>query len=349
MLKYLWVCSALACGSSFAFAGEYDENYRQNMTLLSGFLKNETEAEKAKVEEFNKFDLVYSLGSKDLPNFTADSNDTLKVMWWNIDCATSVKRLDKSSRYKSNLEENLVKLINSSFRPDVLILGEYCPYYLSDAFEKTLNESYAFKHHLVRNIPQFKTSSGKTNERNGIMVLSDHSLKRVVEDTLYASFEDRKDDKMNRTYLLLEVSKGQKKLYLNPLHIYNPWREYRDQYGAIATLLEIDSGQNNANAYQAKQIVEKNLRNVSLDEQLLIIGDLNSPKNFYAINGLGYKTLTHNYVSLISDTADTYIQGGAFMNTAIDHAFGQNIDALYGRVWPLAGSGHLPIYLVLEH
>lgn len=295
----------------------------------------------------DELELVYDFDSSELPEKKYE-NELLRVMWWNIDCATTTAKVNGSKSYKSNLEKNILNILSSELRPEVLILGEYCPIYLSDNFEKVLQGKYKYKHHLERNIPQYKTSSGKTNQRNGIMVLSDHPLKLLADEPLYASNEKLQNDKKNRRYILLQIAKGSRKVYLNPLHLYNPWREYRAQYGLISTFMEIEGGSENPNALQGRQVVEKNLNYVSPESSLLVIGDFNSPKSFYAVNGYTYKALNNSFQSLIADTSDTYLDSGAFMSSSIDHAFGQNLKALYGRVLPLAGSGHLPLYLIVE-
>ncbi len=298
-------------------------------------------------EQFDRLDLSYALTARDLPPATVDP-EAVRVMWWNIDCATSATKIRGQKSYKSNLEKNILDIINSDMRPNLLILGEYCPYYLSPEFAKTIFGKYKYNHHLVRNIPEFKTSSGKTNERNGIVVLSDYSLSPVIQEVLYADEKNKTNDKKNRSYLLLKVKNKFREFYLNPLHLYNPWRNFFSENGMFSTFFEIDSGTQNPNAQQGKQVIEKNMTYTAESDSLLIIGDLNSPKNFYKVDGYVYKMFNANYVSLIADTSDTFVSSSMFQSSAIDHAFAQNMNAVYGRVLPLAGSGHLPIYIIIQ-
>lgn len=289
---------------------------------------------------------VYPISEQDLPP-TESPEDAIKVMWWNLDCATNVTSI-KGKNYKSNLEKNILDVVDSKIRPDILVLGEYCPYYISNEFSKALNAKYKYKHHLVRNIPEFRTTSGKTNERNGILVLSDHPLSLVIEDTLYADEAQRSNNNKNRKYILFQIKTGQKSFFLNPLHLYNPWRNFYSDHGILATFFEIEGGTENPNAQQGRQLLSKNQSYVPKDSSLLIIGDFNSPKSFYAVDGYVYKLIRSHYDSLVLDSADTFISAGAFQTASIDHAFGQNLISLYGRVLPLAGSGHLPIYVIFQ-
>lgn len=306
---------------------------------------SESEADRALKKEFESFESNDELAIHDLN--LPETDNSIRILWWNIDCGTATQRLSGHRNYKSVLEKNILTLVNSAFRPDVLILGEYCPYYLDDNFESFLKSNYRYKHHLVRNIPQFRTSSGRINERNGIMVLSDYSLNIERESVLHGNEQQDSTDKRNRKYLLLSLKAHGEKIFLNPVHLFNPWRDYRNNHGLLATFFEIESGKNNANAIQGRQIVKNNLSYVEKEEKLLIVGDFNSPRSFYAVDGYVYKELSRNYVSLVDDLSDTYM-GGGFMNTIIDHAFGQNLQALYSKVWPLKGSGHLPVYIVIE-
>lgn len=298
-------------------------------------------------EQFDSLDLLYALTARDLPIATV-SPEAMRVMWWNLDCATNATKIRGQKSYRSNLEKNILDMINSDMRPNLLILGEYCPYYLSQEFAKTIFGKYKYNHHLVRNIPEFKTSSGKTNERNGIVVLSDYPLSPVIQEVLYADELTKVNDKKNRSYLLLKVKNKFREFYLNPLHLYNPWRSFFSENGMFSTFFEIEGGTQNPNAQQGKQALEKNMTYTAESDSLLVIGDFNSPKNFYAVDGYVYKMFNSNYVSLIADRSDTFVSSGMFQSSAIDHAFAQNMQAIYGRVLPLAGSGHLPIYIIIQ-
>lgn len=296
-------------------------------------------------QEFESFDIHYRLEANKL---NIDNQQGLSVLWWNIDCGTAAIKINGDNIYTSDLEKNLWTLVNSKLKPEVLMLGEFCPYYLDKKFVSALEKLYKSKHHLVRNIPQFKTSSGKTNERNGFLVLSDYKLSLVKETTLFGNAKLKEGDKSNRKYLLLSIVKNQVTYYLNPVHLYNPWREVRNSKGIFGTLDEISKGEDNPNARQGQQLVNLNTNLVDPQARLLVIGDFNSPKSFYAIDGYVFKLMSKNFVNLVDDMSETFVNGNSFMTASIDHAFGQNITPYYAYVWPFRGSGHLPLYIVFK-
>ncbi|MGH1469431.1 MAG: hypothetical protein ACRBBP_11265, partial [Bdellovibrionales bacterium] len=76
----------------------------------------------------------------------------LKVFWWNIGCSSAkgLKNISEDLRPgfdPVNQWKNIEALVNDEeARPDVLILGEYCPKYFQQKTYDLLNATYPHIH-----------------------------------------------------------------------------------------------------------------------------------------------------------------------------------------------------------
>lgn len=275
-------------------------------------------------------------------------NQGLKVMWWNIDCGyeSSAPKL-KDNLKTTNLEANLINLSQSKYKPDVLILGEYCPTTMSEHDQNALKNTYQHNYHLARNIPEHRTSSGRVNQRNGFLILSDYPFEILKEEMLLAS-KDRPDLESDRMYLLFKVIKNKKQFLINPVHLVNPWRDIYKESGKIKTFIEITSGSENKNAVQILNLINKFHENRINNIPYLIIGDFNSPGSIKGFSGWGFKTVRSELTPLLLNHEYTFIGNQVFPSTNLDHAFGYSLTSSYAQVWPLDGARHLPIYVVID-
>ncbi len=272
----------------------------------------------------------------------------LKVVWWNIDCGLETSEVKiRSNLRTTNLEANLKKLTSSSFKPDVLILGEYCPYSMSEEDQRFLKDAFKDNHHVERNIPRFTTASGKVNQRNGFLILSDYPIDVLKEETLHAK-EDKSDSRSDRKYILFKVQKNNQDFMINPVHLVNPWREIYNNDGLFGTFSEITYGSQNLNSIQIKNLLAKYNENKLSNTPYLMIGDFNSPGSLSGFSGWGFNQLNKQMDRLFSGHDDTFIGDGVFPSTDIDHAFGHSLESLYAEIWPLDGSRHLPLYVVID-
>lgn len=296
------------------------------------------------LEELQKFTSIESITSQ----HTTIPTDGFKVIWWNIDCGLESSEVKiRSDLQTTNLESNLKSLSSSIYKPDVLILGEYCPYSMSNDDQQFLKNSFRHNYHLERNIPRFTTSSGGVNQRNGFLILSDYSIEILKEEVLYAS-ADNSDSRSNRKYLLFKIRKDNQDYMINPVHLVNPWREVYNNSGLFSTFSEITYGSQNANSIQIKNLIDKYKNNKVDGTPYLMIGDFNSPGSLAGFSGWGFSQINKNLTRLFSGHENTFIGDGVFPSTNIDHAFGYFLNSLYAEVWPLDGSRHLPLYLVID-
>jgi hypothetical protein len=271
----------------------------------------------------------------------------LKIMWWNIGCGLETGDVKKKSELKTtNLELNLIRLSNSNYKPDVMILGEYCPYTMSKKDQSELEKSYKYNFHLERNIPLVKTASG-INQRNGILILSDYKVETLVNEVLFST-SSKTESVHNRKYLLVKIIKNKKEYFINPVHLVNPWRDLYEKKGKLGVFSELTSGDQNSNAVQIKNLIENYNKYLDTKALFMSIGDFNSPGSIFGFSGFGYNQMSLIMKPLMLGHKSTFLGDGPFPASDIDHAFGINIKSLYSEVWPLEGSRHLPIYLVID-
>ncbi len=272
----------------------------------------------------------------------------LKVFWWNIGCGLESSELkNKDKKNTTVLELNLIALSKASFKPDVLILGEFCPYTMSLDDQNAIKSFYKNNIHIERNVPKFKTSNGGLNQRNGFWILSDMPIELKVDEILHAQ-ENSEQSHEDRKFVVVKVLKNNKIYFINPVHLVNPWRSIYAKQGLIGAGVEVTLGQKNANAVQTRNLIQKLKKFDAQSHPFLTIGDFNSPGNIYGLSGYGYSLMANSFIKLRSDFEPTFLGDGQIPASDIDHAFGLNLQASYAQVWPLEGSRHLPLYLVIN-
>lgn len=274
-------------------------------------------------------------------------NSGLKVMWWNIGCSLEAAEKKFAEKNTTNIERNLLAMSQSNYKPDVLILGEFCPYHMSSQDQNALKSLYRYSDHIEANVPQHVGSDGKINVRNGFLILSNFSISRVKNETLPAktNAQESKDD---RRFVVYQITKGNKDYFINPVHLVNPWRKIFADKGLFGAALEITGGRDNSNAVQVQNLKSKIEASGFQSERFLSIGDFNSPGSLKGFSGYAYKLMSDFMDTLKRSHTPTFVGEGSFPASDIDHAFGANIQPLYSEVWPLEGSRHLPIYLVID-
>lgn len=271
----------------------------------------------------------------------------LKVVWWNIGCGLETSETKtRADRNTTNLELNLIRFSESEFKPDVLIVGEFCPYTMSNSDQAKLKSLYRNNIHIERNIPLFRTASGGVNQRNGFLILSDSPIK-LIRDEVLSVTADLKESRGDRRFVVFELKKNNKNFYINPVHLVNPWRAIYASKGVLGAAAELTSGDSNPNSLQTRNLISL-INGFDQNVPFLTIGDFNSPGSIYGFSGYGFSLMSRNMTKLRRGYDMTYLGEGPFPATDIDHAFGLNVKSTYDAVWPLEGSRHLPIYLVID-
>jgi len=295
----------------------------------------------------------------------------LKVMWWNVGCSSDsgllkLKKRDRRAVDPENQFANLEELMKSDrLRPDVLILGEYCPSAFDESTYQTIKKEYGFKFRLDR-------SNSLHKIRNGLRVYSRYKIENIEQDTLSGeafldsdlmqncdqAVKDRnpksfaKDPKYraywDRPKISFTVEHAARTYKIAPLHLANPWRFVKSCLGLFKTPGEIKRGTQNVNYIQAEQVVESFADEVST----LLIGDFNAPKSILGQMSNSYRLLSENFGdSVIDSEHHTYSDPRThFPEYSIDHAFASSdLTVKRAVVLPFAGSDHLPLYIVLDH
>lgn len=244
--------------------------------------------------------------------------------------------------------ENLRALLDSHYKPEVLILGEYCPSDFDHPTYEEIVNHYPHVHRVVKSNPNYK-------KRNGLRVFSLYPLKVKDEVLLtHGNFASQfleglctgevgtSDALWSRHLSILEVEKPNKSFTLLPVHFANPWRPLARCANQFFVWAEIHRGQENLNYRQAQDL----LNFVDTETKSLVIGDFNAPRrgNVF-LNSKAYQLLEDFFgPNLISTGVSTYInKTGRYPNANIDHAFSIQLESQYGETLPLSGSDHLPI------
>lgn len=291
----------------------------------------------------------------------------LKVFWWNIGCSSTkgLRDLAKDVRPKFdpvNQWGNIEALIvDENLRPDVLILGEYCPSAFRQKTYDKLKATYS-------NIYRLDKSNDLFNIRNGVRVFSKYKIK-VLEESVLKSGEFLQEPYMkrcevqnngsvkksyfnqdfwDRKLIELEITKNQKTYKLSPVHLANPWKFINSCSNKFVAGVELLSGTVNPNYFQVGELSNY----FSEQESTILIGDFNAPKVFYAgVSSNSYTGLERAFGGSVVESFDyTYFHPrGSFGPYSLDHAFvSGDLEVKYGEVLNFAGSDHLPIYIIVE-
>ncbi|MCB0377432.1 MAG: hypothetical protein KDD33_02980 [Bdellovibrionales bacterium] len=289
--------------------------------------------------------------------------DGLRVLWWNLGCSRKLSRnaqmlANKNDFLADHQWENLKQFMDSPQRPDVLILGEFCPSNFDKKTLSRLNKIYPHRYKIDKTNPQYDI-------RNGLRVFSLYPLELLekvdLDENDFTNSSDltrcqsqvKKDRPKafqkgfwKRPLPILSVRTPDGEITLAPTHLANPWTILNVCTSAVMAGRRMIFDRENVNAAQALQLTEE----LASETPLLLIGDFNTPKKFFGMRGYGYSVMEGAFgPSQILDSQNTYIDAGTSLKSAsIDHAFTQGLYVSYARVWPLAGSDHLPIYIVVK-
>ncbi len=293
------------------------------------------------------------------------SGEGLKVFWWNIGCSStkglsSIPEALRPDFNPVNQWKNIEALVNDEqTRPDVLILGEYCPKYFQQKTYDLLKETYPHIHRLNKSNEAYKI-------RNGLRVFSKTRIKVLNEGVLQTGdfldssvmktcYENKRGsisakyfnkDFWERPLIELEIEKGEKKYKVSPVHLANPWVFIKNCIG-YEVGFELISGENNPNYNQALQVVDY----FSEKDSTVMIGDFNAAKSVFGSMSNPYYILEQAFgESVIESEENTYIDRKVGLySRSIDHAFvSEDLIVQDQKVLPFAGSDHLPIYIVVE-
>jgi len=290
----------------------------------------------------------------------------LKIMWWNVGCSSgskldSLTEDDRISIDPKNQWRNLTKLVQSDrLRPDVLILGEFCPSRFDEETYEAILAKFDHEYRLDKINEEFTI-------RNGFRAFSKYEIKDLEEGVLEAegfldsevmkncdseiksknSDEFTSESYWSRPKVSFKVEHNKKDYKISPVHLSNPWSLMADCAGIWNMPKIIKRGVENANYIQAENVVTS----FSEKESTIVIGDFNAPKKFFGGSSNSYNILSEAFgpSAIMSDQFTYDDPRRRFPSLSIDHAFvSSDLSIKKGEVLPFAGSDHLPIYLVVE-
>ncbi|MGH1468994.1 MAG: hypothetical protein ACRBBP_08970 [Bdellovibrionales bacterium] len=316
-------------------------------------------------------DFVYRSGESGQNwQYNAANSKGLKVVWWNIGCISdgAIRHLPPQQKHDEkpvNLLKNIEALLEKPrLKPDVLILGEYCPRKIEEnknGVSDFLSSHYPHMH----KIDQYT----RHHSGNGMRIFSKHELKNIKETVLPSSYSN--DDWLKRSQMkscaikqspssssfksaryefpaidFTVTAKG-KDYKIIGTHFPNPWPLMVKCLGKFSAALKLLFGINNPNYSHARRL--RHLYKGS--KSTLLIGDFNAPKLFFGAPSNTYSLLTTIFrgPSIISSEKSTVVDhrhgAGSY---SIDHAFASgDLEVSHSDVIPLAGSDHLPIYVTI--
>lgn len=302
-------------------------------------------------------------GSWDVRALERIPEEGLKILWWNIACSSTkgLKGLNDEVAYNAqpkNLWQNLRVLIKSEQKPDLIVLGEYCPRAFDQATYDQMDALYPYKRAIQKMSPVYKNRNGmrifskvpfdtveegfiKSDEIGNFPVLRDCDSTTKNGNTAF------KQDFWKKAYTKVLVKFEGRAVSLLPVHLSNPWRIYRSCGGTFKAGVEILTGTENPNYSQAQDLIKK----FQDEKSFVVFGDFNAPKGFFGSQSSTYRLLSSVWgESLIVSYEETYVDlFSSFGSHAIDHAFASSdIRATFAEVIPFAGSDHLPLYFVIE-
>jgi hypothetical protein len=304
----------------------------------------------------------------------------LKVMFWNVACIISQKKLKDYPQklYHNEAPKNLIKNIKNliasdDLRPDVFIFGEHCSRPFDEGgVSEVLDKTYSYKFERDRYNRFYDQDNGMTiysrfkiNNKKIVMLQSGSWMKD--SDMVRCKKKYGKSitgpnsfarDSWDRPYLQFNVKKRNKTYNIVAVHLPNPWPLMAKCEGKVKTALKIWKGKNNPNYRQGNILANRYSKS---SKRTLMIGDFNAPKRqSVKVPIIGnIKVTSHTYKrvsqsmgnSLIKSDRGTGIHQSGSMKTqtSIDHAFAsKDLKVKMAKIVPFAGSDHLAIYTVLD-
>lgn len=299
-----------------------------------------------------------------------NNSNGLKVMFWNVGCFMPNQNTPHNEKPQKLMHNLKTLLKNNQLRPDVFIFGEHCKYPF---------EYFGVDRLLKRYYPHFKFERDRYNrfyERdNGMTIYSrykmydeevvmmgssnwmSHERMRSCERRIGHLVEDGANSfipqSWRRPYLNFKVKAKGHTYNIGGIHLTNPFPLFKKCFGTVKTGLEILYGTHNPNYHQAR-VMTSHFANSN--EKTLLIGDFNAIKNYsIKIGPFRINLDSKSYRHIKKFFGDSIIRSDMFtsfnngVRASIDHAFAnKKVRVLATNVVPLAGSDHLPIYVIIK-
>ncbi|CAK0768458.1 hypothetical protein CCP3SC1_530008 [Gammaproteobacteria bacterium] len=281
-----------------------------------------------------------------------------RIFWWNVRNGLVNRKLPKPS-----LDENLISLIHSSIRPDLLAFAEYSSKALAAETQNRLAEVYPYHHFEPYNSANTAVGIAIYSRTKLAMELLGHldwtppSLESITEKNTYRKSWRLIKDSFTRPLLCLKIVRRDTPFYILPVHLLDPWRILLKRKGVLSTMAEVMGGSDNPLWFQMGYL-EDNLRKRFGDDlgrsPFLIFGDFNTPQGS-GLSTIGYRRLTKTLKDVIAGNPTTFPAQSSperkhFPELNLDHGFtnGQ-LEVSVAEVLPLQGSNHYALYFVLEN
>lgn len=304
----------------------------------------------------------------------ARPNDGLRILWWNIEYGRQNQLTKELAREQLGpLEQNLLAIIRSPLRPDVLALGEYERAALSPEVVELIEAQYRFA--------RFTPYNPRSTDRGmAVFCLPEVNCAETThaplpytplgadacEDRAYRGiWKDVADERFfDRTFLDYEVRKGGKVFHLLPLHTVQPWSAIKLAWGGgllgtAATALSLLFGRTNPLVHQLshfKQLLTQRFGTNLDHSRLVVVGDFNTLAKFGPKSARPYRLAAQGLSDPFAARAERASWPATSSDAAdmqrpmkIDHAFhSAALTADSAEVLSLPGSDHYPLYLIVR-
>jgi len=299
-------------------------------------------------------------------NILSQKFDGIRIMWWNIKRGEHGKLLaSKHSKNINPLEKNLITLVQSPLKPDVLIFGEYSPHAFKTEVEKYLIDHFKYTMYVDYNpnAPGFGFLIFSNLEWAGPMIYKNidwtptainltHDQKQEYRQNIINHFE--KANLFFRPYLRLKFKEKNKVYNIIPVHLCQPWEEVEQEKSIVSAALASFFDTNNPLFYQLQRLTweMKNDLGTPIDSAAVVLGDFNFPKKYF-IKSVSYEYITQILKDAFTDNPASFPtpsdEKWYYPSMKIDHAFvSDSIQTLSAHVLSLRGSDHYPEYIVVK-
>ncbi|HAZ14343.1 MAG: hypothetical protein A2X86_19140 [Bdellovibrionales bacterium GWA2_49_15] len=287
----------------------------------------------------------------------------LKIFWWNV--AWGGFNLD------GHVNHNLVNLVESSSRPDLLILGEFKDSAISSHAWTVLRRHYAYSDFVpyspgdeVGVITFSLTPFTREVQRGLDWTPLDRNM--VEREAYKKSWLDKNYNEVrhwDRAYVLYSSTVMGKKYYFSPVHLLEPWEAINQSEGKITLIYNMFFGGDNPLDYQIARYrsflnYDLGAGGIQNGQPLIAIGDFNAPKEIFLMTPDSYNSLSRGLTEGFWGNQNTfpsrYAEGKSGrsllpMSVKIDHVFfNKKFEKVGGTALEFTGSDHYPIYVVVK-
>lgn len=287
----------------------------------------------------------------------------LKIFWWNVAWG--------NFNADGHVNHNLVNLVESPSRPNLLILGEF-KYSAISSYALTILQRYYPYSDFVPYTPTsdvgVMTFSLAPFNREGLRHLDwvPPDMNKAARDGykqywLHKNYNEVKH--WDRTYVLYSSEIMGKKYYFSPVHLLEPWAAINHSEGKLTLIHDMFFGGDNPLDYQIERyrnFLTHDLGGGSLQnaEPLIALGDFNAPKEIFLMTPKSYTALSQGLIEAFWGNQSTfptrYAEGKSGrsllpMSVKIDHVFfNKKFAKVGGTALEFTGSDHYPIYVVVK-